>query len=74
MSKPPRQLALLRASLATITGLIGSQTPAGLRTCRAVLIGMVATSQVYTDALRSWMTRGENSTGSRFVCSSLRSG
>ncbi len=73
-SKPPRQLALFLASGATITGRIGSQTPAGFNTWSAVLIGIVATSQVNTEALRSWMTRGENSTGSRLLCSSLMSG
>ncbi len=45
-SKPPRQLASLRASGTTMTGRIGSHTPLCFITCSAVLVGMVATSQV----------------------------
>jgi hypothetical protein len=39
-------LASLLASGDTMAGLTGSQTAAGFSTCSAVLVGMVATSQV----------------------------
>ena len=57
-----------------MSGRTGSQTPAGRSTWSAVLVGMVATSQVKRLACRSCMMRGAKSCEWRPVCSSLMSG
>ena len=57
-----------------MAGRTGSHAPAGRSTWSAVLVGIVATSQVNRLAWRSCMMRGANSCECSPVCSSLMSG